>query len=73
MTADRKATVPFNLYAKKDSHSLRQLYSKKFNRLQALRKQHQGYFVMREIAALNAQMKAIEAELAARDAQLALF
>lgn len=63
----------YNLYAHRDAHELRKLYSKKFNRLQRLRSQQMGYFVKREIAALQEQMKAIEAELAKRDAQLALF
>lgn len=69
---DQRVTL-YSLYANICSSKLRELYSRKFVRLQKLQSQHMGLLAKREANSLEAQMRVIEAELAARDAQLALF
>lgn len=62
-----------NIYRFKNDRELRELRSKKLVALDRLRRQHMGYFVKREIDRQSHLLRQIEAELAARRDQLALF
>ena len=62
----------YNLYAKRSTSELNRLRSKKYLRMTKVRGEY-GWFNQREADRLEGQIKAIDAELAKRKAQQALF